>query len=82
MKRIVKTILLLAFFAAWQGVDAQDVKVISFNVRYRNNVDGPNSWPNRREAVVRMINEEKPAVIGLQEALIDQLEYLDKALPA
>ena len=80
MKRIVKTLLLLAFFASWQGVDAQDVKVISFNIRYWNNIDGSNSWPNRREAVVRMINEEKPAAIGLQEALIGQLQYFDSCL--
>jgi endonuclease/exonuclease/phosphatase family metal-dependent hydrolase len=29
-----------------------------------------------------MINEERPAAIGLQEALIDQLLYLDSNLPA
>ncbi|MBP5527451.1 MAG: endonuclease/exonuclease/phosphatase family protein [Bacteroidales bacterium] len=62
---------------------ADELKIVSFNIRYNSyeNIDGENGWPNRKEAVVRMINEEKPAAIGLQEALIDQLQYLDSCLP-
>lgn len=62
---------------------ADELKVISFNIRYNSyeNIDGENGWPNRKEAVVRMIREERPAAIGLQEALIDQLQYLDSCLP-
>ena len=60
-----------------------ELKIISFNIRYNSwdNIDGDNGWPNRKEAVVRMIREERPAAIGLQEALIDQLQYLDSCLP-
>jgi endonuclease/exonuclease/phosphatase family metal-dependent hydrolase len=60
------------------------MKIISFNIRYNswNNIDGPNGWPYRKAAVVKMINKERPAAIGLQEALIDQLLYLDSNLPA
>ena len=62
---------------------ADELKIISFNIRYNSyeNIDGENGWPNRKEAVVRMIREERPAAIGLQEALIDQLLYLDSCLP-
>ena len=61
---------------------AQDLKIISFNIRYNswNNIDGENGWPNRKAAVVKMIMEDHPAAIGLQEALIDQLRYLDSNL--
>lgn len=92
MKRL--SILLLLTIAFGLGVqaqvarsaspsDARQVSFISFNIRYNswNNIDGVNGWPNRRAAVVRMINEERPAAIGLQEALIDQLLYLDSNLP-
>ena len=97
MKHIYRTLLLVSLLFPWQGATAQELhghlgstsvaeelKIISFNIRYnsRDNIDGENGWPNRRDAVARMINEERPAAIGLQEALIDQLEYLDKALPA
>lgn len=81
MKRIVVILLLLLGAVA---VSAQEMKVVSFNIRYNswNNIDGENGWPHRKAAVAKMINEEKPAAIGLQEALIDQLRYLDSCLPA
>jgi endonuclease/exonuclease/phosphatase family metal-dependent hydrolase len=67
------------------GCSKQDdeLKIVSFNIRYNswNNIDGENGWPNRKAAVVRMINEERPAALGLQEALVDQLLYLDSCLP-
>lgn len=65
------------------GKPADDLKVISFNIRYNSWYDreSPNRWELRRDAVVRMVREEQPAALGLQEALIDQLQYLDSCLP-
>ena len=84
MKQFYRLLFVAALVVLAQGAEAQELKVISFNIRYNswNNIDGENGWPNRKAAVVRMINEEKPAAIGLQEALIDQLRYLDSCLPA
>ena len=75
--------MLVALFLCSCNKPVDDLKVISFNIRYNSwdNIDGDNGWPNRKEAVVRMIREERPVAIGLQEALIDQLQYLDSALP-
>lgn len=80
MKRL--TILWFITLALGLAAQAQELKVISFNIRYNswNNIDGENGWPNRKAAVVKMILEERPAAIGLQEALIDQLQYLDSNL--
>ena len=79
MKRLIIILMLALSF----GASAQELKIISFNIRYNswNNIDGDNGWPYRKDAVVKMINEERPAAIGLQEALIDQLQYLDSCLP-
>ena len=81
MKRIVIIFALLLLCSCSKPAD--ELKIISFNIRYNSyeNIDGENGWPNRKEAVVRMIREERPAAIGLQEALIDQLLYLDSCLP-
>ena len=81
MKRIAIIFALLLLCSCSKPVD--ELKIISFNIRYNSyeNIDGENGWPNRKEAVVRMIREERPAAIGLQEALIDQLLYLDSCLP-
>lgn len=81
MKRIAIIFALLLICSC--SMPADELKIISFNIRYNSyeNIDGENGWPNRKEAVVRMIREERPAAIGLQEALIDQLQYLDSCLP-
>ena len=83
MGNIKKIFLFVVFLAFAQGMTAQELKIVSFNIRYNswNNNDGENGWPYRKAAVVRMILEERPAAIGLQEALIDQLQYLDSNLP-
>lgn len=79
----MKKLILILMLAVAFGSDAQDLKIVSFNIRYNSwdNIDGVNGWPNRKAAVAKMILEEHPAAIGLQEALIDQLLYLDSNLP-
>ena len=55
------------------------VKVISFNVRVGTQ-DGtdPQDWPARRKSVKPLLTKENPTVIGLQEALSHQLNYISE----
>lgn len=53
------------------------IKACSFNIRYDNPADGLNQWENRKENIVNFLQIEKPEIIGLQEALLHQLEYLE-----
>ena len=55
--------------------------VMSYNIRYGTADDGENSWPQRREAACAMINGQRPAVFGVQEALEMQLEYFQENCP-
>lgn len=55
------------------------LKVISFNIRVDSRDE--HGWDRRREAVVRMVGEERPAVLGLQEAQPHQITYLAKNSP-
>ena len=54
-------------------------KIISFNVRYSSapEIDGDNRWELRRDAAVKMVAQQKPLVMGLQEACPDQIDFLD-----
>ena len=52
---------------------AQDISVMSFNIRYDNSGDGENAWPNRRERASDAINFYAPDIIGTQEVLHHQL---------
>lgn len=56
------------------------IKVCSFNIRFDNPDDGFNRWENRRKNVVVFLGVEKPDIIGFQEVLANQLEYLELRL--
>jgi hypothetical protein len=55
--------------------------VMTFNIRTSNGRDGENSWPYRKDLVVETIERLSPQVVGLQEALDEQIEYFDAMLP-
>ena len=80
---LIKPLVFAVLMMASAFVGAQDtITLISFNIRNSSAVDydGPNAWQYRKEAVVRMIRQERPDAIGFQELLPDQVEYLDSAL--
>ena len=54
-------------------------KIISFNVRYSSapEIDGDNRWELHRDASLKMVAEQKPLAMGLQEACPDQIDFLD-----
>ena len=55
--------------------------VMTFNIRTAAGRDGDNVWPNRKELVAETIRRYSPQVIGLQEALDEQIEFLSSELP-
>jgi endonuclease/exonuclease/phosphatase family metal-dependent hydrolase len=62
-------------------VQAQTLKVMTYNIRLNIASDGVNAWPNRKEKVAGLMTRINPDVIGVQEALYDQVQYLASALP-
>jgi endonuclease/exonuclease/phosphatase family metal-dependent hydrolase len=59
-----------------------ELRLMSFNVRYENSGDpGSRSWRQRIIGAVRMIRDEAPDVIGVQEALHGQAADLWASLP-
>lgn len=58
------------------------LKIISFNIRLSaNKVDGRNAWKYRKDATLEMIQKETPSAFGLQEAMLDQIKYINDAFP-
>lgn len=55
----------------------QELKVMTYNIRYNNPNDGINSWPNRKASVFRLIKKQNPDVFCVQEALHDQMKDLE-----
>lgn len=57
------------------------LRVMSFNIRNDNDGDkGLNSWKVRKDKVASVIRFHHTDIVGLQEVLKDQLEYLDSHL--
>jgi len=72
--------ILFTLSACSGGGDKNEVKVITFNVRFDNPADSINAWPNREAQVCKFINDEKPDIFGMQEVLLSQYEVLDSVL--
>lgn len=61
-------------------VDASsDVQVVTYNIRYLNQGDGPDHWDNRVASVTELM--QTGDVIGLQEAMRVQIDGLAERLP-
>ncbi|MCR9246871.1 MAG: endonuclease/exonuclease/phosphatase family protein [bacterium] len=58
-----------------------DFDAMSANIRYGTARDGDNAWPLRRDLVASTIVAEAPEILGVQEALAFQLEFLAQHLP-
>lgn len=55
--------------------------VMTFNIRTSAIDDGPDSWPFRKGILVETIRRSDPDVFGLQEALAEQIGFVQDALP-
>lgn len=60
---------------------AAPLSVMSFNIRYATAKDGDNHWTLRREHLFALLREQRADVIGLQEALHDQIGEILEAVP-
>lgn len=76
MKRILTTLIAATLMAL--SMNAQDLKVISYNIRNSEAKDGTNSWVYRYAASAEMIQDQKADVLGLQEALADQVRFVEQ----
>lgn len=60
--------------------EQQSLRVMSFNIRYGTAKDGVNEWSKRREFLIETIKQFNPDLLGTQETLKFQRDYLEEAL--
>jgi endonuclease/exonuclease/phosphatase family metal-dependent hydrolase len=78
MKRQVLSTLGLLFTIF---TSAQDLQVMTFNIRLNIAVDSLNAWPYRKDMVASQILFHDVHLLGVQEALHDQMVDLKLRLP-
>lgn len=80
MKTLLPLCLLLA---TWQNFtpanSAEPSAVLSYNIRFMNNSDGEDVWPNRKEKVIETIASGD--IVGLQEVVAEQLNDIKAGTP-
>lgn len=77
-KQNVATLILIVFFAL--PAIGQTIEVMSYNIKYDNVTDTVNNWNDRRLPMLALLKKYNPAFIGMQEVLLNQLEFLDASL--
>lgn len=81
MQRLLTTTVLVALLAfSCKTEEARETDVMTFNIRFDNPRDSINAWPNRAGMVAGFINDQVPDLLGMQEVLWHQYEFLDTAL--
>jgi endonuclease/exonuclease/phosphatase family metal-dependent hydrolase len=76
----LRIILFDSLFGQTGGTES-GVTVMTFNVRYNNQGDLQNAWPNRKSLVASTIQFHKIEIAGLQEVLDGQLRDMEGLLP-
>lgn len=76
MKKLIYLFFLLSMY-----VFGQNLKIMTYNIRYDNPKDGINKWDNRKENLIDLINFYSPDVFGIQEGLFNQVAFLNQNLP-
>ena len=68
---------LIFFFIGQTAVEGNDIhSVITYNIKYDDYTNGENSWNVRKVALLDLINTLSPDILGIQEGLIHQVEFL------
>jgi endonuclease/exonuclease/phosphatase family metal-dependent hydrolase len=75
--------ILVGLIGLSSQADAQKavINVLTYNIRFANPDDAPNTWDQRKGKVFSLVSEAKPDVFGLQEALKMQVSDFEKAFP-
>ncbi len=86
LSKKIKNLISIAVFTftlhmAFQGTAQRSINVMTFNIRFDNPKDAPNDWPNRKDKVTSQILFHQADIIGLQEALHNQVMEMEKELP-
>lgn len=78
---MIKNSLLLLILAFTSFPAISQTKIMSYNVRFANENDGENSWSFRKDYITNQLKFYEPPILGVQEAVLEQLEYFKERLP-
>jgi endonuclease/exonuclease/phosphatase family metal-dependent hydrolase len=79
MKKIFLALIMILIFGT--TILAQKLKMMTYNIRFDNPNDRENAWSNRKDYWVSQVAFYEPDIIGIQEALPNQVTDIATLLP-
>lgn len=79
----MKTIRILAALLVVVGCISStfaQMEVMTYNIKYATENDGKNSWSERKEHITNQLKFYEPEILGVQEALYEQLQHFTSQL--
>lgn len=76
----LSALLFAASLAPLVGQEPDTLRVMSFNIRYGMAQDGDNHWDKRKQNLVTTITDFDPDLLGTQETLQFQADYIGEHL--
>lgn len=76
MKLLVTLLIIILSFQ----LQAQSIRLMTFNIRVDFPADSLNSWNDRKFMIVDLISFYEPDIFGIQEGLPHQVKFLDSLL--
>lgn len=81
MKPLALALAVLILSPSFSSAASPTIKVVSFNIRVGSARDGDNSWQFRKENLVETVKSLAPDLLGTQETLLFQKDFIAKNLP-
>ena len=78
----IRLLLLFIVLMSVCSANAQELSVITYNVRYSNSSDtnAGNGWATRKTYLINLVNFQMPDLLGVQEATAGQVTDLENGL--
>ncbi|MCM5662858.1 endonuclease/exonuclease/phosphatase family protein [Galbibacter mesophilus] len=77
----MKSTIFFAFLIFSVSMIGQDLKVMTYNIKYDNPKDTANNWETRKAFLTSQLNFYAPDIFGTQEGLHHQLKDIENGLP-
>ena len=71
-KSIITVFIILISISAY----SQQLKLMTYNIRYENETDGADSWSKRKDLLAGELKFYEPDIFGVQEAVNNQMEFI------
>ncbi|HET6768901.1 MAG TPA: endonuclease/exonuclease/phosphatase family protein [Chitinophagaceae bacterium] len=76
----MKKFFIAISFIVSGAIQSQELNVMTFNIRYNTKNDSLNAWPYRKDNAASQIQFHHAHILGVQEALNEQMMDLSKSL--